>query len=173
MSLYIDGNLDFRIETTGNSLVAGSHNIHLGGDPSNPYASQNIFFDGSLDEFRFYDRSLSDSEISSLYSYERTDRLALGLKAYYPFNGNANDESNYSNDATVTGAVVTTDRFGSLNQAYLFDGVNDYIDTPSNLKGYGIENAFTLSSWFNVKKGEESGFRNIMEDGTSYNSSKT
>ena len=63
MSLYIDGNLDFKIETTGNSLVEGSHNIHLGGDPSNPYASQNIFFDGSLDEFRFYDRSLSDLEI--------------------------------------------------------------------------------------------------------------
>ena len=47
--------------------------------------------------------------------------------AFYPFNGNANDESGNLNHGTVYGATPTTDRYGNLNQAYSFDGVSDYI----------------------------------------------
>ncbi len=35
-----------------------------------------------------------------------------GLVAYYPFNGNADDESGNGNHGTVNGATPTTDRFG-------------------------------------------------------------
>jgi hypothetical protein len=48
------------------------------------------------------------------------------LVAYYPFNGNANDESGNSLDGTVNGASLTTDRFGNPDSAYSFDG-NDNI----------------------------------------------
>ncbi|MEJ2195936.1 MAG: PKD domain-containing protein [Ignavibacteriaceae bacterium] len=51
-----------------------------------------------------------------------------GLVAYYPFNGNANDESNNSNDGTVEGAALTADRFGKSNSAYYFDGTDDKIE---------------------------------------------
>jgi len=51
-----------------------------------------------------------------------------GLVAYYPFNGNANDESGNGNNGVVNGATLTTDRFGKADSAYSFDGVNDYID---------------------------------------------
>jgi len=47
-----------------------------------------------------------------------------GLVAYYPFNGNANDESGNGNNGTVNGATLTSDRFGNANSAYSFDGVN-------------------------------------------------
>jgi Tol biopolymer transport system component len=40
-----------------------------------------------------------------------------GLIAFYPFNGNANDESGNGNDGTVNGATLTTDRFGNENSA--------------------------------------------------------
>ncbi len=50
-----------------------------------------------------------------------------GLVAWYPFNGNANDESGNGNDGTVNGAVLTTDRFGNDNSAYNFDGISAYI----------------------------------------------
>jgi hypothetical protein len=148
------------VDTTGDALAAGTQPVRIGGNPNH--------FDGSLDEFRFYDRSLHGSEVSSLHAYESQDRFASGLVAYYPFNGNANDESVYSNHGTVNGATLTTDRFGSANQAYQFDGVNDYIETPSNLAGYGIQNTFTLSSWFQVDNSHTSGIRMIMEDGTNY-----
>ncbi|MCB0463438.1 MAG: LamG-like jellyroll fold domain-containing protein [Flavobacteriaceae bacterium] len=53
------------------------------------------------------------------------------LVAYYPFNGNANDESGNSLDGTVNGATLTTDRFGNPNSAYSFDG-NDIITVAHN-----------------------------------------
>jgi hypothetical protein len=51
-----------------------------------------------------------------------------GLVGWWPFNGNANDESGNGNNGTVNGATLTTDRNGVANSAYSFDGVNDYID---------------------------------------------
>ncbi len=53
--------------------------------------------------------------------------LQQGLVAYYPFNGNANDESGNGNNGTVNGATLTADRFGNANSAYSFDGVSNYI----------------------------------------------
>lgn len=68
-----------------------------------------------------------------------------GLVANYPFNGNANDESGNANHGTVNGATSTDDRFGNVNSAYSFDGVNDYIDIPYSPE---IEpSIFTISLW--------------------------
>lgn len=71
--------------------------------------------------------------------------LNEGLVAYYPFNGNANDESGNGNNGAVNGATLTLDRFGNEDSAYSFDGLNDYIQL-------GISNklkmpAFTLATW--------------------------
>ena len=57
-----------------------------------------------------------------------------GLVGWWPFNGNANDESGNGNNGTVYGATLATDRFGLSNKAYNFDGVDDFIqilDTSS------------------------------------------
>jgi ELWxxDGT repeat protein len=53
------------------------------------------------------------------------------LVAHYPFCGNANDATANANNATVSGATLTTDRFGKTNSAYNFNG-NEYIEAPSN-----------------------------------------
>jgi gliding motility-associated-like protein len=54
--------------------------------------------------------------------------LKNGLVAYYPFNGNANDESGNGNNGNVFGAILTNDRFGKNNSAYSFDeSKTDYI----------------------------------------------
>lgn len=45
-----------------------------------------------------------------------------GLVAYYPFNGNANDESGNGNDGVVNGATLTSDRKGFDKSAYKFRG---------------------------------------------------
>ncbi|MCH8838914.1 MAG: phosphoribosylaminoimidazolesuccinocarboxamide synthase, partial [Candidatus Marinimicrobia bacterium] len=68
-----------------------------------------------------------------------------GLVAYYPFNGNANDESGNGNDGTVNGATLAADRFGSANSAYSFDGVDDYIDL--SLDGTSFSSTITLAAW--------------------------
>lgn len=48
--------------------------------------------------------------------------LTNSLRAYYPLDGNAKDQSGHGNDAGVRGATPTTDRFGRTNGAYRFDG---------------------------------------------------
>ena len=47
-----------------------------------------------------------------------------GLVGWWPFNGNANDESGNGNNGTVNGAILATDRFGNANSAFGFNGVN-------------------------------------------------
>jgi len=55
------------------------------------------------------------------------------LVAYYPFNGNANDESGNGYNGTEYGnPTLTADRFGSGSRAFDFDGVNDYVDLGQN-----------------------------------------
>jgi hypothetical protein len=56
--------------------------------------------------------------------------LEDGLIAYYPFNGNTNDESGNLNHGTGFNLVLDTDRFGSENKAYDFNGA--YISIPSS-----------------------------------------
>ncbi len=70
-----------------------------------------------------------------------------GLVAYYPFNGNANDESGYGNHGTVIGNVtLTTDRHGNSNSAYRFEGQPlNYISVPDHESLH--LSTFTLSAW--------------------------
>ena len=70
-----------------------------------------------------------------------------GLVAYYPFNGNANDESGNGHNGTIHGARLTIDRFGYNDKAYRFDGSNDYITFQSQSFPTG-NNPFVVAGWF-------------------------
>ena len=69
-----------------------------------------------------------------------------GLIGWWPFNGNANDESVNTNDGTVNGATLTTDRFGNANSAYQFNGTTSFITLPSNVNQL-IDSSYTISFW--------------------------
>ena len=73
-----------------------------------------------------------------------------GLLGWWPFNGNANDESGNGNNGLVNGNLqLTTDRLGSANEAYLWQSPNfnsnDYIEL-GDLNSQLI-NQITLSCW--------------------------
>jgi len=55
-----------------------------------------------------------------------------GLVAYYPFNGNFNDESGYLNDGTNYGVRLVDDRLGKESSAASFNGINNYMSVPHN-----------------------------------------
>ena len=75
--------------------------------------------------------------------------LTEGLVAYYPFNGNANDESFNGHTGTVYGATLTTDRFGNTNSAYHFDGLaTQYIEVPHSSSLENLDQ-LTLAVWVN------------------------
>ena len=55
--------------------------------------------------------------------------LPEGLVAYYPFDGDANNQAADLGHGTVVGAVLTEDRKGNPNSAYLFSGeTNVYVE---------------------------------------------
>jgi hypothetical protein len=69
-----------------------------------------------------------------------------GLVGWWPFNGNANDESGNGNNGSVNGATLTNDRFGNSNKAYSFDGISAYIKVPYN--STLNSSSITVSGWF-------------------------
>ena len=71
-----------------------------------------------------------------------------GLVGWWPFNGNANDESGNGNNGTVNGATLTSDRLGNLNKAFNFNGTN-FITVPDN-NLLDLTDNFSISSWFNA-----------------------
>jgi WD40 repeat protein len=74
--------------------------------------------------------------------------LQQGLVAYYPFNGNANDESGNGHHGEVHGATLASDRVSRKNTAYEFDGVSDYISIiHSKYVDFASHDSFSFSLW--------------------------
>jgi len=73
--------------------------------------------------------------------------------ASYPFNGNANDISGNNNNGVLGGEsanpILTTDRFGNPNSAYLFGGFHNknWIQIP-NSPSLQISSQLSISFWF-------------------------
>ncbi|MFZ4672503.1 MAG: LamG-like jellyroll fold domain-containing protein [Flavobacterium sp.] len=81
-----------------------------------------------------------------------------GLVAYYPFNGNANDESGNGNNGTNSGAILTIDRYGNFNSAFNFNGIDNVITVQDNNSIHA--NIFTLSAWINGN--DYNGFKQVI-----------
>lgn len=71
---------------------------------------------------------------SSVWSFTTASGgTTQGLVAYYPFNGNANDESGSGNHATTNTAILTSDRYNQSNSAYTFNGTTRILAPTNNL----------------------------------------
>jgi hypothetical protein len=138
--LYIDGELkpiEFSEGASVINLASSSLDLHIGSQLGTyPYYGANI-----IDDIRIYERLLTEQEIYILAGNK-------GLVAYYPFNGNANDESGSGNNGTVLGASLTQDRFGIHGKAYSFNGNGDYISIPDNPNLFSDE--LTISWWYKL-----------------------
>lgn len=72
-----------------------------------------------------------------------------GLVAWYPFNGNANDESGNGHDGVVHNLTITPDRFNNPGAAFLWpsnSNGSNYIDI-GNLSPE-VPESITISIWF-------------------------
>ncbi len=61
-----------------------------------------------------------------------SQNLNDSLLLYYPMNGNCLDSSGNGFNAVMVNADLTTDHNGNANKAYHFNGVDQYIDWPSD-----------------------------------------
>lgn len=94
----------------------------------------------------------------------KKSNLTDGLVAYYPFNGNANDESGNGNNGEVFGASLTNDRNGNANKAFAFNGTDNYINCGNSpmLKRY--QTSFSISFWANINEYSSSNHAIILSN---------
>lgn len=146
---YINGLLDSEHADMPSPNPSAAVNLIIGRDS----ASSNYGFHGSIDDIRIYNRALSDAEVQNLAG----KTIDTTLIAYYPFNGNATDESGNGHDGTVTGAALTADRFGNPNSAYHFDGDSDVISIADHAD-FTVSNV-SICAW--IKTQDKSDHKHI------------
>ena len=151
MKIYVNGQLENINSNISNSQGVNNENLFFGTMAQNslyPY-----WLNGKIDDIGIWNRALTQQEITNMYNgvnYSDTcnavsGSLVNGLEGYWPFCGNANDQSGNANNGIVNGATLTTDRFGNTNSAYSFDGLSNYINLNKQLS-----NVFSLSLWVDV-----------------------
>jgi hypothetical protein len=94
--------------------------------------------------------TLSTSAFSQIPNYVPSN----GLVGWWPFNGNANDESGNGNHGTVNGATLTNDRNGTANASYNFNGASIYVPLTQTMVQM---HARTISIWFNSTQPQSGG----------------
>lgn len=95
-----------------------------------------------------------------------TSSVDTTLVAWFPFNGNANDESGNGRDGALTGATACADRFGKAAGAFNFSGNGDQIVVDT----LDLSPPVTVSVWFRSTV-QNSGFNSVfswIEHGNRY-----
>jgi hypothetical protein len=159
--LFIDGILISETPESFQLLVNGL--LEFGRDY--PY---NRYYTGMLDDIAIYNRALTPAEITQLYTGAEepvatcaplAPNLQNGLVGYWPFCGNANDESGNGNDGVVNGATLAEDRFGNAGSAYSFDGNDGITMPPSDILNIALSD-FSISLF--MKPSNSDGLKNII-----------
>lgn len=102
---------------------------------------------------------ISNTGQSQIPDYLPSDSLI----GWWPFNGNAQDESYNGNNGVITGSSLTIDRFGENNRAFSFDGLGNKIEfTIGNFK------KICISLWFKSATLQPSSYPTLF----SYNQDK-
>lgn len=101
------------------------------------------FFNGSMDDVRFYNRSLLSSEIFELYNRTRFNQTTNDIVAWYTFDSDTRDVSSNDNGGINNGCTFTSN--GYINNAYICNASGNVI-TVANTNTTNLQN-FTLSFW--------------------------
>jgi hypothetical protein len=139
---YVNGVLQASAAITGNILYNGSNGpVVLG----NSAGTGNFY--GYMDEFKFYDGNLLDSEILQDYnlSYPLVNNPPPEIRAYYSFNGSWMDNSGNGLTATSYGTSFVCN--GANSYSANFNGTSSYITIPSSPLLDPFSSNLTVSCW--------------------------
>jgi uncharacterized membrane protein YpjA len=147
--MYINGVLD---NTFHNPTAAISYLCQIYVGTISFYAMET--FEGSLDDYGIWSRALSANEVWQLYNNNCNTNVPAcipfsGLVAWYPFNGNTQDETGNGHNLTNYGAVLSTDRCGNANSAFAFDGDSTFMMSMDTFFNNGWQN-YSISLWLNT-----------------------
>jgi hypothetical protein len=145
-----DAGLDFKYDSSVN-YYQPNRTWAIGTTLNTTCGGCNPYYQGGIDDVRIYNRALSDGEVKALYDYESTPPdnsfVTNGLIAYYPFNGNANDESGNGNQGVTSNVEGANNRFGSPNSAWRFSPDKASVITVNKNNFPTGLNPITVSFW--------------------------
>jgi hypothetical protein len=132
-----------------NGVIGNSHSdiFHFGLGNAQTVDSVIVFWPGGRKSVIL---NAATNKLMKIYENDVPEELNNGLIAYFPFNGNANDESGYNNHGQISGATLTTDRFGNENKAYYFNGIDNYIRVNDNPEINQLTNQFSITAWIQI-----------------------
>ena len=157
VTLYLNG----QCSVSGSHIMARSPHSPMRQTSASATTTIRIYFPGSIDDVRVYDRALSASEIQQLYALgagthvntssanlQRGSSLSQGLVGLWTFDGptisgtTVDDLSGKGNNGTNHGAMPT---IGKLGQALSFNGSSQYVSVPrsSSLEPTSV----TITAW--------------------------
>jgi len=94
--------------------------------------------------------------------------LWQGLVGYYPFSGNFNDQTIYSNNLSNHGTIFTKDLAGVSNNAIYLNGSNYLIGTNVNSIIFDKNTSFAVSCWCYPRDLYEHGYVLCLRSSTGY-----
>ena len=139
--------LDDHVETNTGVYVSASN---TGTDPN----AADTDGDGVPD-------GLEVKEKTSPVDETRFNSFSKGLVAYWPFDGDINDQSGSKWNGSSTNLTFTNDRHGTTGKSASFDGISSYIELPpkSNLSG-----DLSASGWIQLMSSKDR-FERIFDFG--------
>ena len=139
--IYFNGAQVNEKNVTG-ALDATTHPLGIGYDP----IDNANYFDGAMDDVALFDVALNATQVAALYNAQNTPPVVpQGIVADYSFTHNGSDATDFGNHADISGAELTTDRFGFGNSAILLNGTSSEV-TASNAEQLNSP-ATTVSFW--------------------------
>lgn len=157
-TVWAGTNVTFTVTATGTAPLGyqwrkGGANLTDGGNVSGAATAALMLANVGLGDAGNYDVMVTNASgsvtsavaVLTVLTWSDMPIITNGLVAYYPFAGNANDESGNGMNGSVTSAVLTADRFGRANSAYQFSGTSYILvayDSRLNFAG-----DFTVSCW--------------------------
>ena len=147
--IYINGVKEDSLTHNYGSIPISSVDLYFGRNSENA----TDYLNGKLDDVGVWNRVLNQQEISNLYNATVSaacnslpGNLMNGLVGYWPFCGNANDESGNGNNGFVVKELLSDDRFGIFNSAYSWSSAPDKIVVPDNTS-LQLSTSFSIGLW--------------------------
>ena len=137
------------------AIISSPQSLSIGIEIESPTRN----FDGLIDEVEIFNRALSAAEVGAIYEAGSSGKIKpqpdppgepiqppVGMVGWWPGDGDAEDIWDGNPGTLVGGATFTG---GMVNQAFSFDGVDDYLDlgNPGNLN---ITGDLAVELWFRI-----------------------
>jgi len=148
----------FLVQLDGTSLSVFVDGVSMGsvaapslGDAGDLFigGSSGLGWNGAVDDVRLHDRVFDATYIPQMvYAWTQMKPTTRNdsLIAYYPFDGDAANDTGTGFEGTLFNVTPTADRYGAAERAYAFDGKDSYIELPTQLGP--VTGGFCLAFWF-------------------------